>query len=152
MVVKDRCAEQDPTAPVAVKEAMTLQSTGSGKEKVPDTLVTEQVTSWWSAKWRWSKMKWSPDDMNPKHILPLVIKTKALLNIADQIFEDDKFVFLTWNIHQRFRKVAFFPCIHGWEWQMDKRGDAASHKNLMLTGTLVLSLLGYCNVQVSRST
>lgn len=46
MVVKDRCAEQDLTAPVAVKEAMALQSTGSGKEKVPDSLVTEQVTSW----------------------------------------------------------------------------------------------------------
>lgn len=31
MVVKDRFAEQDPTAHVAVEEAMAYQSTGSGK-------------------------------------------------------------------------------------------------------------------------
>lgn len=71
--------------------------------------MTEQVTSRWSAKWRWSKMKWLPHNMNPNHILPLVIKIKALLSTADQIFEEEKFVFLTWNSQQRFGKVAFSP-------------------------------------------
>lgn len=32
---------------------------------------------------------------------------------------------------------GIFPCIHGWEWQVDERGGAASHRNLMLTDTLI---------------